>query len=217
MTSSSNPYAPTKSAEEEDRDRCPICGQHVNFVRYYFPFGFCPHCGNYLAVRNWNSASWPWALAVAALVIVPVLTDYSIAGFDIHFMENGLIWIFPMTIVLESIYSRVTGRLVPAVMWGSLAFPDDDRLPRESSRDADYLYVDKFEKTFDTNNVPSTAVVHRILVRVGESIERGQSVVEVIDEGICSQVPAPIAGIVRDINVTIGERVDWNQPLLMID
>ncbi|PNY34455.1 hypothetical protein C2E31_23250 [Rhodopirellula baltica] len=51
-----NPYAPTDSDSTgaDDRSLCPVCAQRVEFARYVFPFGFCPGCGNYLAVRNWN-------------------------------------------------------------------------------------------------------------------------------------------------------------------
>ncbi|OYP33955.1 hypothetical protein [Rhodopirellula sp. MGV] len=120
-----NPYTPTDSDSTgaDDRSLCPVCAQRVEFARYVFPFGFCPGCGNYLAVRNWNGKSTLWAVPIAFVVLASVVADV-FWNLD---LDDWILPSFIAVFALVFLHGRIFGKLVPAVCWGFFAVPDDDR------------------------------------------------------------------------------------------
>lgn len=124
MSSRVNPYSPPKTPPETLREKCPVCGYHVGFLRFLFPFGGCANCGNYLAVRNWSRKSWLRELSFWAIVS-------SIFGARMLGVAPADLSMFSLVFgyfVIFAVYDRVGGKLVPAVCWGLFAVPDDPRL-----------------------------------------------------------------------------------------
>ncbi|TWU51425.1 hypothetical protein Poly59_30170 [Rubripirellula reticaptiva] len=124
-----NPYAPASTLPASNRGNCPICGNRVGYVRFIFPFGHCGDCGNYLTVRNWDGASWPWSVVLFLIIASPIIARYTLGpGSDAPTIRLLLCWL-----VAHTIYDKLVGRLVPAVCWGLVALRDDDRLPSKDS------------------------------------------------------------------------------------
>ncbi|MFN7954708.1 MAG: 2-oxo acid dehydrogenase subunit E2 [bacterium] len=65
-------------------------------------------------------------------------------------------------------------------------------------------------------NVTSGQVV-RVLVAVGDTIEKDQSILELETDKAAIEVPASVAGVVKAVHVRVGDVVQVGQPLLTLD
>lgn len=124
-----NPYSPPSTASGDDRGNCPVCGERVGYFRFLLPLGHCSCCGNYLAVRNWGKPSWPWILAIVAIVLAPVVGRLVWGSVVSDFAYTKLPILLALALILlRIVYDKLLGRLVPAICWGFFALPDDDRI-----------------------------------------------------------------------------------------
>jgi pyruvate dehydrogenase E2 component (dihydrolipoamide acetyltransferase) len=65
----------------------------------------------------------------------------------------------------------------------------------------------------DFKDVPIIAV----LVKPGDKVEKEQPIVTLESEKATVDVPAPAAGVVREVKVKVGDKVSEGSVLLMID
>lgn len=115
------------------REDCPVCGNHVGYFRFLLPFGHCRHCGNYLAVRNWNRTRWGWALMLFGIGCTPVIARiFGVPASNIPVYTLLFMWY-----LASSINDKIFGQLVPAVRWGFIALTDDERIPRSPDSTSD--------------------------------------------------------------------------------
>ncbi len=63
----------------------------------------------------------------------------------------------------------------------------------------------------------STVDVIEILVKVGDTIAKDQSIITLESEKASMEVPAPFAGVVKEIKVKVGDKVSENSLLLMAE
>ena len=61
-----------------------------------------------------------------------------------------------------------------------------------------------------------TGVVARVLVAVGDRIEKGQAVVEIETDKAVVEVPSSLSGVVEEIHVKAGDEVSVGQPLVSV-
>lgn len=59
--------------------------------------------------------------------------------------------------------------------------------------------------------------VIEILIKVGDTIKKDQSIITLEGDKASMEVPAPIAGIVKEIKVKVGDKVSENNLLLMVE
>lgn len=126
-TELNNPYAPPKTVPADQRRSCPVCGTQVGFWRFAFPFGYCPRCLNYLAIRNWNRSSVAWFLVLAAVLLLPIGSRLLFRR-EVDWLDAAVFPLMLVVLVLHFVSRKIAGRLVPAICWGFFALPDDDRL-----------------------------------------------------------------------------------------
>lgn len=122
MPESDNPYSPPQTPPESPRENCPVCGNHVGFLRFALPLGACRNCGNYLTIRNQAGRSWFWVLAQLAILLG--------GWFSIDTIDYPLFTLLFSCLAAEFVYNSAVGQLVPAIWWGLLAYEDDPRLPK---------------------------------------------------------------------------------------
>ncbi len=121
-----NPYLPPQTTAENRRENCPICGVRVGYLRFTLPLGHCRECGNYLTIRNWGRSRWFAALVIATVTLGPFTwRQLGYDAFDFPTFRLLMTWF-----ILRWGYNRVVGKLVPAICWGFLAIPDDDRIEK---------------------------------------------------------------------------------------
>lgn len=65
-------------------------------------------------------------------------------------------------------------------------------------------------------NIESADVI-TILVKAGDSLEVGQSMIEVETEKAAVEIPAEVAGVVTEVHVEVGQSVTAGQPIISID
>lgn len=123
-----------------------------------------------------------------------------------------VLWASMATLYL--IESRLGGVLVPAVLWGFVALQDDDRLPEglRPAKPTRQLEEPQDDVLWPDDEKP--AVVMKVMVNVGDFIKKGQIVAEVDNGESRSLVPSSVSGTIEGINISVGETVDWNCPLI---
>jgi len=68
----------------------------------------------------------------------------------------------------------------------------------------------------DLGDIADAAIIE-ILVKVGDSISPEQSLITLESDKASMEVPAPQAGVVREILVKLGDRVGQGKPILMLE
>jgi biotin carboxyl carrier protein len=63
---------------------------------------------------------------------------------------------------------------------------------------------------------PDISIVQTILVRSGEQVHIGQPIIEIEMSMATVKIPSPTEGIVAEILVTLGQKVDHGCPLLIL-
>ncbi|MCC9599431.1 acetyl-CoA carboxylase biotin carboxyl carrier protein subunit [Stieleria sp. JC731] len=205
-----NPFAPIISDESEDRSLCPICRTKVDFKRFYWPFGYCDGCRNYLTIRNWEPTSWSSLMVIPVVLLILIQRDW----YQFWDTNEFIVVLWASMATLYLIESRLGGVLVPAVLWGFVALQDDDRLPEglRPAKPTRQLEEPQDDVLWPDDEKP--AVVMKVMVNVGDFIKKGQIVAEVDNGESRSLVPSSVSGTIEGINISVGETVDWNCPLI---
>ncbi|MEC5343872.1 biotin/lipoyl-containing protein, partial [Brenneria populi] len=70
-------------------------------------------------------------------------------------------------------------------------------------------------------NVPDIGAdeveVTEVLVKVGDKVEAEQSLITVEGDKASMEVPSPQAGVVKEINVSVGDKVETGSPIMVFD